>query len=112
MAFYPHNIPSIHEIHPAVPAVLGALDLNRSIHAGDPVARANLTHARLLAKDLNAVQRKTLKLLNAYPPDTFISALGVYPEITDEVAHSAELRAVALQNAHMYIFCTFYGFLV
>jgi hypothetical protein len=55
MAAYLHNIPSVHILHPDVPAVLGELDLNQGIVAGQPLARQHLTHARVVSKTLSAI---------------------------------------------------------
>jgi hypothetical protein len=52
---YIHNIPSIHASNEGVPAVLGALDLNRSAQGGAPIEPQNLSHAKTVAKALRAL---------------------------------------------------------
>ena len=42
---YPHHIPSVHQSNGGVPAVLGALDLNRSAQAGKKKG-ARIRHVR------------------------------------------------------------------
>jgi hypothetical protein len=59
-ASYLHNIPSVHNINPGVPVVLGHLDLNRRIEQGDPVIRDNLMHARAVASALRGLKGRTL----------------------------------------------------
>ena len=49
---YPINIPSVHNINPAVPEVLGTMDLNHLINEGDPIVDENLTHAKGVVKAL------------------------------------------------------------
>ncbi len=53
---YLHNIPSIQEIHPTLPAVLGSIDLNRHHDEGDNIAPNNIRHAKAVAKALRAIQ--------------------------------------------------------
>lgn len=55
MAAYSHNIPSVHNLNPNVPADLGELDLNLEIVVGQPLARQDLSHARLVSKTLTAM---------------------------------------------------------
>lgn len=52
---YLHNIPSIHASNPAVPAVLGNLDLNRGVQTGLPVDPQNLANAKSVAKGLRVI---------------------------------------------------------
>ena len=53
---YLHGIPSVRDRHPALPAILGNVDLNRGIQQGTPVVRGDLVHARAVAKTLRGVK--------------------------------------------------------
>jgi hypothetical protein len=57
---YLHNIPSVHDINPGIPVVLGRLDLNKRIEQGHPVIRDNLVHARAVASALRGLKGETL----------------------------------------------------
>jgi hypothetical protein len=52
---YLNDIPSVHSSNGGVPAVLGNLDLNRSIQAGVPLDSENLVQAKLVAKGLRVM---------------------------------------------------------
>lgn len=58
MATYSHNIASLHAKHPALPAILNNLDLNRAINAGDPLSQQELDHARFVALSLKGLHGK------------------------------------------------------
>ena len=60
-AIYTHDIPSVQDVNPALPPVLGHLDLNRTIFAGDPIICQNLSHAKAVVM--------TLKGLNGSMPN-------------------------------------------
>lgn len=63
MATYFHNIATVHAKHPSLPAILGNLDLDRAINAGDPLSQQNLDHARFVALALKGLCGKaTLKV--------------------------------------------------
>jgi len=64
---YLHNIPSIHASNPAIPAVLGNLDLNHGIQTGLPVDPQNLVNAKAVMKSLCAIHGELLLL--EYPMD-------------------------------------------
>ena len=57
-AQYQFNIPSVQNRNPALPAVLGQVDLNRAIAAGDAIDRDNLIHAKAVATALKGVHGK------------------------------------------------------
>jgi hypothetical protein len=57
---YLHSIPSVHNINPGVPVVLGHLDLNRRIEQGNAVIRDNLLHARAVASALRGLKGRNL----------------------------------------------------
>ena len=58
---YPHDIPSLSQTIPALPAVLGNLDLNRPIVAGTPIDPAHLTDAKIVVRRLKARRGKSPK---------------------------------------------------
>ena len=49
MATYPYSIPSIKEKNPALPPVLGDIEMNVSIAQGDPLDPGDLRDARATA---------------------------------------------------------------
>lgn len=55
---YQYNIPSVHNRHPDMPAVLGNLDLNSSIEAGDPLDYLQVQNAKALATTLKSLRGK------------------------------------------------------
>jgi hypothetical protein len=50
-----HDIPSIHEKNPEMPQILGTIDLNRSIRAGDPLDYQEVRSATYTANALKAL---------------------------------------------------------
>lgn len=52
---YLHDIPSLHESHQGVPAMLGTLDLDRGILAEDAINPNHLAHAKKVAKALKVI---------------------------------------------------------
>lgn len=53
-----HDIPSISQKNPGIPPVLGSIDLNRGIVAGDALNYEQVRHARAAAKTLKYLQGK------------------------------------------------------
>jgi hypothetical protein len=51
-----HDIPSIHQRHPGLPAALGNIDLNLGIQAGDPLNYAEVRNARATVAALKALR--------------------------------------------------------
>ncbi|TDL25152.1 hypothetical protein BD410DRAFT_784980 [Rickenella mellea] len=81
-----HDIPSLHAVtQGAVPAQIANVDLNRHIAAGNAIDPNNLEHARIVARFLRT-------LLDA----------GANAAITPAIAESAELRAAAIEGAHVF----------
>jgi len=80
---YMHDIRSICDVHPNLPAVLGNLDLSLRIHAHTPIDRVLLTHAQSVAKALKGIKE-----------------IGNEPLVTDAVVQSAEVRAHTIEAAH------------
>lgn len=56
---YHHDIPSIHAVHPALPAMLELLDLNREIKADTPIDAKHLVHAEAVAITLKGLCRES-----------------------------------------------------
>jgi hypothetical protein len=54
--YYVHDIRSIRDVHPNLPAVLGNLDLNLRIQADTPIDRVLLTQAQGVAKALKGIK--------------------------------------------------------
>jgi hypothetical protein len=55
---YAHNIRSIRDIHPELPAMLGTLDLDSGIDAGAPINQTLLTQAHGVVRALKGIQGK------------------------------------------------------
>ena len=53
---YIHDIPSIHDTNPDIPPVLGHIDLNQAIFAGNVIAHQDLFHAKAVAKVLKGIK--------------------------------------------------------
>jgi hypothetical protein len=53
-----YNIPSIHERHPEMPAILRNLNLDTSIAQGDPLNYDQVEMAKTLAKSLKGLHGK------------------------------------------------------
>lgn len=53
-----HDIPSIHQKNPAIPAVLANLDLNRGVVAGDVLNYEEVVHANAVATALKGYRGK------------------------------------------------------
>ena len=53
---YIHDIPSIHGTNPALPPVLGQVDLNQALFAGNVIAQQDLSHAKAVAKALKGIK--------------------------------------------------------
>ena len=60
---YVHDIRSIRDVHPNLPAVLGNLDLNVRIQADTPIDRVLLTQAQGLAKALKGIKGRCHEFL-------------------------------------------------
>lgn len=53
---YLYDIPSIHQRHPDMPALLGNLNLDTSIRAGDPLDYLQVERAKVLALSLRGLR--------------------------------------------------------
>lgn len=105
---YLHNIPSIHVSNPAIPAILGNLDLNRGIQTGLPVDPQNLVNAKSVAKGLRAIHgfctllsrnckpQRRWGLLYEYHP--FIHHHGFWSFAGKMMAIPTGLRKIALMG--------------
>ena len=65
-----HDIPSIHQKNPAIPAVLANLDLNRGVVAGDPLNYEEVVHAKAVVTALNGYQGESEASMNTLHPLT------------------------------------------
>ncbi|KAF8868333.1 hypothetical protein CPB85DRAFT_1448446 [Mucidula mucida] len=80
---YLHDIPSIRDIHPTLPAVLGSIDLNRHHDAGDNIAPNDIRHAKAVAKALRATQES-----------------GQNAIVTPQVVLDADMRRLTVESAY------------
>ncbi|KAF9038841.1 hypothetical protein BDZ89DRAFT_982253 [Hymenopellis radicata] len=80
---YLHDIPSIQEIHPTLPAVLGSIDLNRRQDEGDNIAPNDVRHAKAVAKALCAIQES-----------------GQNAIVTPQVVLDADMRRLTVESAY------------
>jgi len=103
-----HDIPSIHQKYPAIPAMVGGFDLDHHIAAGDPLDYEHVKHAAALAKGLQAYRGElgTLKITkDSWAMCIFTVGLGVLP-ITHEMVTTAASRAVAVETACKFCIIT------
>ncbi|CAA7257416.1 unnamed protein product [Cyclocybe aegerita] len=82
-AIYPSEIQSIQDKHPHLPPIFQNVNLGHHIQAGDALDANHLYEARAVADTLRGFQK-----LNIAP--------GV---ITEDVVHTSDLRATAIENA-------------
>ncbi|KAF8868470.1 hypothetical protein BD779DRAFT_1001638 [Infundibulicybe gibba] len=78
---YTHDIRSLHEAHPNLPATLGNLDLNRKVLAGNNIVPEDLNNAKATFSGLKS-----------------LSEFGD-PRVTEERVKTAALRVRAVENA-------------
>ena len=98
-ASFLHNIPSIHQKNPAtIPPVLGNLDLNRHIAAGDPLDYQHVTNANALATALKG-QRGGLELSWTCDWYSYVFVDCGDPQVTQQMVNIAASRAVAVETA-------------
>jgi hypothetical protein len=102
------NIPSILETHPGLPAIMGAINLNQSIAAGDVIVHQNLVHARAVVKALEATKGNILSLdsleLSKMPVLPLCTESGNDPLVTNKVVETARLRVTAMEVACKFLF--------
>lgn len=58
LSTYPYRIPSIHDKHPTLLAVLGCIDISKSVAGGDVINRQYLREGRATAAALRAFKGK------------------------------------------------------
>jgi hypothetical protein len=93
-----HDIPSIRDKHPNLPAILCDIDINRRIQANTPIDHATLIHAESVAKVLKGRKGMVLIcIIIILLTNTSSIEIGDEPLITDIVVKSAELRARAVE---------------
>ncbi|KAF8065308.1 hypothetical protein FPV67DRAFT_1782240 [Lyophyllum atratum] len=80
---YMHPIPSVRQVNPTLPGILGNVDLNRAIAADSPIAPEDLTHAKAVATTLKGIEES-----------------GQNPAVARAAVQSAELRVRAVEGAH------------
>ncbi|KAF8062557.1 hypothetical protein FPV67DRAFT_1673028 [Lyophyllum atratum] len=80
---YMHPIPSVRQVNPTLPDILGNVDLNRAIAADSRIAPEDLTHAKAVATTLKGIEES-----------------GQNPAVTRAAVQSAELRVRAVEGAH------------
>lgn len=102
-----HNIPSIHQKHPAIPAVLANLDLNRGVVAGDPLDYEEVTHANAVVTALKAYKGELgLRFGQTLVPYEFVDTGD--PLVTPEMIQTASSRAVAIETACRFHFLSLF----
>jgi hypothetical protein len=104
-----HDIPSIHQKNPDIPAVLANLDLNRGVRAGDALDYEEVIHANAVASALKSYRGELASRLASCQALYFcITTDSGDPLATQEMVKTATSRAVAVETACMIKSSLFY----
>jgi hypothetical protein len=98
---YLHDIPSVQDVCPHLPAILGNIDINRRVQAHTPIDRAVLNHANGVAVALKGL-KGTCRSSMIHACSQHLIDMGTEPLVTDGVVQTAELRARTVEAARMY----------